>query len=135
MVTSSEMMHCLDLVATDLCEAHAANWMLTDIGSRYDSLAKFNGSEARFGLRFIEHVLALRLALAVNRTLQGASGDKVSFARLLNLAKAGGKGVSFSDCEWRLDELRNGEAAGKLWECRTASWRTRLLESLAPARE
>jgi hypothetical protein len=123
-----DMIRHLDLVAKDLCEAHAANSMLTDMMSR-DRLADFNGSEARFGLWFIAGSLALRMALAVNRTLQGASNDKASFARLLKLAKAAHHNAGLTGFEMRLDELRNGPTARKLHECRNRfmahSWLSR----------
>ena len=107
-----------ELVAQDLCEAHAAYRMLVHTRNRHNALAKLNRSEAGFGLKFIKDTLAFRMALAVNRTLQGASNDKASFARLLALAKAPRCEPDLSGFEKRLGELRNREAARKLQDCR-----------------
>ena len=111
-------MDCLDLLAKDLCEALAADRMRFELGDRHDTLAKLNGSEADFGLKFITGSLAFRMALAVSRTLQGASGNKATFARLLRLMKAANDNPELSAFERRLDELRNREAARQLRECR-----------------
>ena len=73
-----DLRSCLDLVAKDLCDAHAADRMLTNMSMREDRLAEFERSEARVGVQFIAGSLLLRMALAVNRTLQGASNDKAS---------------------------------------------------------
>jgi hypothetical protein len=116
MIVDQERMHCFDLVAKDLCEAHAAD--RTDIMMREDRLADFDRSEARFGLWFIAGSLAVRMALAVNRTLQGASNDEASFARLLKLAKASRYDTDLSGFEERLNELRKAATARKLQKCK-----------------
>jgi hypothetical protein len=118
MIVGDGMMPRLELVANDLCEAHAADRMLEDMGGRHLALAKFNGSEAGVGLRFIREALAFRMALAVNRTLQGGANDGATFDRLLGLMKATRCNIDLSAFEKRLDELRNGEAARKLRDCR-----------------
>jgi hypothetical protein len=110
MIADDRTIDCLDLLAKDLCEAHAAERMLEAL-NRYNTITKLNGSEAGFGLEFIRGALEFRIALAVNRTLQGASNDKATFARLLRLFPVPQFGK-------RLDELRNGEAARRLRECR-----------------
>jgi hypothetical protein len=118
MIVDRDTMCCFELVAKDLCEALAADRMLANIGRRHQSLARFNGSEAGFGLNFIKQALQQRMALAVTRTLQGASNDRTSFARLLKLAKAARHNTDLSGFEKRLGELRNAAAARKLQECR-----------------
>jgi hypothetical protein len=118
MIVDQDLMHCFELVAKDLCEAHAADRMLTDMSMREDRLAEFDRSEARLGVQFIAGSLALRMALAVNRMLQGASNDRASFPRLLKLAKAVRHNADLSGFEIRLDELRDGATARKLHECR-----------------
>jgi hypothetical protein len=105
----------LDLLAKDLCEAHAADRMLFELGNRHVTITKLNGSEAGLGLDFIRAALAFKMALALNRTLQGASNDKATFGGLLRLKAARYNVSAFGG---RLHELRNAESARKLQECR-----------------
>lgn len=115
---SERLLSCLELVAKDLCEAHAAERMLSNMATRHNRLAEFNDSEGRFGLRFIEDALALRMALAVNRTLQGTSANRSSFARLLKLITSTGVDVDVSGFEERIQGLRQEQAARRLHQCR-----------------
>lgn len=112
----------------DLCEAHAADRMRCMMRHR---LVDFEQPEPLFGLMFIEHALALKMMLAVHRTLQGASGDKASFARLLSLTRTAAPGVNFSGITERLSEMRNGEAARKLQRCRNRFMAHTLVGELA----
>jgi hypothetical protein len=107
----------LGLVGLDLREAHAADRMLFEM-TRDGRLAAFHHPEARFGLKFIEEALALRLMLSVGRTLQGTSKDKASFAQLLTLIKALDPNIKLLRFEKRLEEMKNGQAARKLQKCR-----------------
>ena len=131
MIVDQDMMHCFELVAKDLCEAHAADRMLTDMSMREDRLAEFDRSEAR--LQFIAGSLALRTALAVNRTLRGASNDKASFARLLKLAKAPTTTLIYQSSRSVLTNCGTGQPPASYTNAETASWPILWLESLALA--
>ncbi len=108
----------LKRLAMDLCEAHAADRMRFELGNRRDTLARLNGSEAGFGLKFIVETLAFRMLMAVDRTLQAASNDRATFDQLLRLMRTVRYKGDLSAFGKRLDELRNGEAARKLRDCR-----------------
>jgi len=115
-MNAGALLSCLDLVAKDLCESHAADKMLSVLAAREDRLAEVDCSEARFGIRFIERALALRIILAVARTLDRASAHRASFAQLLRLAAD--QDLNIAELEKRFDQLADGQAARKLRKCR-----------------
>lgn len=111
------MNNCLRLVLNDLCEAMAADRMLSELLAKYE-MTKCLPKPVTAGIIFIEHALAIRMALAVNRLLQPTKSDRATLMSFFKSIESNINASKRAELRSRIDTIRDHPDAKRLRECR-----------------